>query len=147
MSSVVAAPPTPDVWLHPRWRGWSRAWRYLLAAGLGVALWMAQVVALAMPEAVGETASPPPDEVVGGAIVLDLALGVVTLALLPLRRRYPLAIAVATTAATAVSVVAVGPATFAIVSLATWRRGRWLVVAGLTWLAATLYSTFVHVPR
>ncbi|QHT55223.1 two-component sensor histidine kinase [Cellulomonas sp. H30R-01] len=147
MSSVVAALPTPDVWLHPRWRGWSRAWRYLLAAGLGVALWMAQVVALAMPEAVGETASPPPDEVVGGAIVLDLALGVVTLALLPLRRRYPLAIAVATTAATAVSVVAVGPATFAIVSLATWRRGRWLVVAGLTWLAATLYSTFVHVPR
>lgn len=147
MSSVVVAPPTPDVWLHPRWRGWSRAWRYLLAAGLGVALWMAQVVALAMPEAVGETAAPPPDEVVGGAIVLDLALGVVTLALLPLRRRYPLAIAVAATAATAVSVVAVGPATFAIVSLATWRRGRWLVVAGLTWLAATLYSTFVHVPR
>ncbi|WP_273651692.1 sensor histidine kinase [Cellulomonas fimi] len=147
MSSVVVAPPTPDVWLHPRWRGWSRAWRYLLAGGLGVALWMAQVVALTMPDAAGETAVAPSEEVVGGAIVLDLVLGVVALSLLPLRRRFPLAVAVATTAATAVSVVAIGPATFAIVSMSTWRRGRWLVVVGLTWLATTLYSTFVHVPR
>lgn len=150
MTSVAAAvaPTTPDTWLHPRWRGWSRTWRYLLAAGLGIALWMAQVVALAMPDAVAGMPAPAPSEdVVGAALVLDLALGAVALALLPLRRRHPLAVAVAVTAMTAVSVVAVGPATFAIVSLATWRRGRWLVAVAATWLASTLYSTFVHVPR
>ncbi|AEE45457.1 sensor histidine kinase [Cellulomonas fimi] len=147
MVLAVDAPQTPDVWLHPRWRGWSRVWRYLLAAGLGFSLWTAQVAALTVPEIAGEAAvTPPSEEIVGAAILLDLVLGVVALALLPLRRRHPLAVAVATTAATAVSAIAIGASTFAIVSMATWRRGRWLVVVGAVWISTTLYSSYLHVP-
>lgn len=147
MVLAVDAPQTPDVWLHPRWRGWSRVWRYLLAAGLGFSLWTAQVATLTVPEIAGEAAvTPPSEEIVGAAILLDLVLGVVALALLPLRRRHPLAVAVATTAATAVSAIAIGASTFAIVSMATWRRGRWLVVLGSVWIATTLYSSYLHVP-
>ena len=63
-------------------------------------------------------------------IALDLLLGVVTLCLLPLRRRYPLAVACLTIVATTVSTASIGPATIALVSMATWRRRAWVVVAG-----------------
>ena len=62
--------------------------------------------------------------------MLDLLLGVMTLCLLPLRRRYPLAVACLTIVATTVSTASIGPATIALVSMATWRRRAWVVVVG-----------------
>lgn len=137
-----AEQPTPDAWLHPRWRGWSRAWRYLLAGTIGAVAWLGQGVVVS-----AEAHPVPHADTVAAVMMLDLVLGAVALALLPLRRRYPLAVACVTTALTAVSVASVGAATFAVVSLATWRRRRWTVATVVVWTAATVYSTFVHLPR
>jgi signal transduction histidine kinase len=66
----------------------------------------------------------------------DLALGIVSLTMLRWRRRFPLAIAVATNVLTAVSWTAGGPAVLALVSLATRRRWREIIPAGLVGLVA-----------
>lgn len=75
---------------------------------------------------------------------VDLALGVATFALLPLRRRYPLAIAIVTNAMTFVSWTASGPATLALVSLSTRRRLREIIPVGLLGLAAGLVLESNH---
>lgn len=68
----------------------------------------------------------------------DLALGVVGIALLPLRRRHPVLVAVVVNAFTFVSWSAGGPATLALVSMATRRRWREIVPVGLFALIAGL---------
>ncbi len=68
----------------------------------------------------------------------DLALGIAGFALLPLRRRHPVLIAVVINAMTMVSWSAGGPATLALVSMATRRRWREIVPVGLLALVAGL---------
>lgn len=68
--------------------------------------------------------------------VLDPVLGVAALVLMLFRRRWPLAIALATTALTALSVTAIGPAGIALISLATHRRWAQVAVAGVAWLVS-----------
>ena len=75
---------------------------------------------------------------IAGALVLDLLLGVVSLCLLPLRRRHPVLTAVLTAALSTVSASAVGGAFVATVSVATWRRWRWAVAVLMTWGLATI---------
>lgn len=87
------------------------------------------------------------ENVVGAALFLDFVLGAVALAFLPLRRRYPLAVACLTTAMSVFSAASMGPATLAIVSMATWRRWAWVVVAGAMSLAAGIVSEAVYRPR
>ena len=68
----------------------------------------------------------------GSLFWLDLALGIVSLAAIQLRRRRPLAVTVLTALATAVSASAIGPWAIAQVSLATRRRWREILpTAGL----------------
>lgn len=112
-------------------------WRYLLAGGLALVAWTVVVDDL-LPE---DPAAAVPG-LVNGVIALDLLLGVLALALLPLRRRFPAVVASATVALSAASAAAFGASVLAAVSMATRRRGRDVVVVGLFWLAATLvYET------
>ncbi|WP_191298412.1 sensor histidine kinase [Lentzea cavernae] len=121
-------------------RPWSRAWRYLLAAAVGVAAWCAMTaVVLSGPLTATQ------QDVVGAVLVFDLVVGAVTLALLPLRRRHPLAVACLTSAACAVSVTSMGPAALAVASLATRRRR--VPIAAAVFLAGSLMSEFVYQPR
>lgn len=68
--------------------------------------------------------------------VLDPVLGVAALVLMLFRRRWPLGIALATTALTALSVTAIGPAGISLISLATHRRWAQVGVAGCVWLVS-----------
>ena len=68
--------------------------------------------------------------------VLDPVLGVAALVLMLFRRRWPLGIALATTALTAVSVTAIAPAGISLISLATHRRWAQVAVAGCAWLVS-----------
>ena len=125
---VRAGPP-------PALRPWSRIWRYLAAGGIALVLWIATV-----PEylPLDPTDLPPGTEArLGAALLLDGALGLVALALMPLRRRHPVLVATATGAMSAVSASALGGGVVALVSVATWRRWRWVVPVVLTWTAAT----------
>ncbi|MCL3818861.1 sensor histidine kinase [Aeromicrobium wangtongii] len=69
---------------------------------------------------------------------LDLGLGVLSLVLLQWRRRHPFAVALITNGVGFVSMSAAGPATLALVSLATRRRWREIIPVGVLGLAAGL---------
>jgi signal transduction histidine kinase len=74
----------------------------------------------------------------------DLALGLVSFALVFRRRRNPVAVATVTAVLSAVSGAASGPATLALVSLATRRRWRQILpVAGLS-LVSGLVMVFIN---
>jgi len=116
----------------PPLRPWSRIWRYLLAGGLALVAWLVVVDDL-LPDDLTHV----PD-LVNGVIVLDLFLGLCSLALLPLRRRYPVLVAATTVAMSSASAAAFGASVLAAVSMATRRRVRGVLVVGVFWLAATL---------
>jgi signal transduction histidine kinase len=113
---------------------WSSAWRYLVAVVVGIVAWGAT----AATHLAG--ASPEVSALGGGLIALDLLLGVVSVCLLRLRRRYPLLVASLIIAATTVSTASSGAATIALVSMATWRRRSWVVVVGVVLLVTGLVS-------
>ncbi|WP_152189403.1 sensor histidine kinase [Georgenia satyanarayanai] len=128
----------------PALRPWSRVWRYLVAAGVAMVLWLS-VAADFIPVA----DAPLPADVearIGGALVLDAVLGVIALALLPLRRRHPVLVATLTGAMSAVSASAVGAGVVAAVSVATWRRWRWVAPVVVTWTGATVVYELVWRP-
>lgn len=119
MSSAPTAAPL-------RW--WSQAWRYAVAVGIAVL-------------GVGTVGSAAPDYArnTHGLVGLDLLLGVASLVLLGWRRRWPLAVAAAITAAGAVSVSSTGPWTVAVASLAT--RRRWWEILPILALTMAAQST------
>jgi signal transduction histidine kinase len=122
----------------PRLGPWSRTWRYLVAIGTGLVLWVVVVIDLS------STAVPEDDGRVGAAVLLDLAVGVASIGLLPLRRRYPVAVASVLALATAVSSFAAGPAILALVSLSTRRRWREVLPVGGLWLVAGLVYELLY---
>lgn len=130
----MPAPVPAAAMAPPRLGPWSRTWRYLLAVGSGLVLWVFVSHDLG-------AASLADEDVAGGLMLLDLALGLVAVGLLPLRRRRPLLIAVLITTLTALSAFAIGPAMLALVSLATRRRWREVAVVGAVWLlSSTVYE-------
>ncbi len=112
----MAAPRPAPAQYQPRLTPWGHAWRLLLSLVIGGLL-------VVLVDLAGTT-GPTPE----WKWALDLALGATGLALVLLRRRWPLGVAVVLTLATCVSASVAGPATLAVVSLAT-RRRVWQVVA------------------
>ena len=73
-------------------------------------------------------------------------LGVVALALLPLRRRRPLLVAGLTAALSSVSASAVGASTLAAVSMSTRRRWAGAAVVGVVWAVAGAFYQGLYRP-
>lgn len=73
----------------------------------------------------------------------DLALGVMSFVAMFWRRRFPVRVALLTAAATAFSSSAGGPATLALVSLATRRRWREIIPVSLVSLAASVWLNHI----
>lgn len=130
-----------------RLRLWSRVWRYLLVLVIAIGGFSATLVA----------AFEAGDAVVRGSlaarlggpeplVVLDAAVGLAVMALLPWRRRAPVLVSVVTGLATGVSVTAAGPATLAAVSMATARDPVRLAVVGASWLTGGLLYEYLVVP-
>ena len=120
--------PTPEQYNPPlTWRG--HLWRSVLVVAISAAVWPTTAV-LQWREA-------------RPLFWLDLSVGVLTLALSFLRRRWPLAVALVTNAAGFVSLSASGPGVLTSVSLAT-RRVLWQVVLlGVVGLAAAMSYSMV----
>ncbi|WP_263121210.1 histidine kinase, partial [Cellulomonas sp. RIT-PI-Y] len=111
---------------------WSRTWRYLVAVGTGLTMWLVTAVDLT-------THSRPQDAgKVGALLLLDLVLGAAATALLPLRRRLPVVTALVSGILLLGSVSAGGPATVALVSLSTRRRWREALPAAGVWLVTSV---------
>ncbi|WP_408898607.1 sensor histidine kinase [Nocardioides sp. R1-1] len=108
---------------QPRLRWYSQTWRYLLAIGIGVVVWIPVVEAQAEERPV--------------LFWVDLLLGVAVLVLVAWRRRWPMTVAVLAVLATPFSSLAGGAITLATVSLATRRRWWQVIVIGLLNLAMT----------
>ncbi|MDF9811212.1 histidine kinase [Streptomyces sp. SPB162] len=124
----MTTPPPPrqdQAKVRPRFGPRAPVWRFLLAAGLGGAAWITQAAVL-----LSEPLSPARTDRVGAALFLDLLLGAVALALLPLRRRYPPAVACLLVALAPLSVSGLGAMTMAVVSMATFRRRGWIALVG-----------------
>ncbi len=131
-------PAAPPVVAPPRLGPWSRTWRYLVAVGVGLTLWVVTVAD------VSSTATTGDEGRVGAVLLLDLVVGVLALCLLPLRRRKPVLTAVLLSAATAVSGFAVGPAVLATVSLSTRRRWREVLPVAGVWLASGVVYEWIY---
>ncbi|MBE1874712.1 sensor histidine kinase [Myceligenerans pegani] len=115
-------------------RVWGAAWRTMAAASYG----FFGVVVIAWQEEVGE-------RVIGSdaLLALDLVLGLGSLVLMHLRRRWPLTIALVLTCFMAASTFAMGAASVAIVSLATSRRWWPIGIVGVVHVAA--YAVYLIV--
>lgn len=115
---------------------WGEAWRLLSALAIGLVMWGSVLYTNFRTDRVPEW----------GAhwIWADLTLGLVAAAVSLWRRHHHLAVAVVTTAISAVSVVAIGPAALAVVSLAATRRWRPLLVVAPLWFAAQWSSLAVY---
>ena len=121
------------VWLRKPAGG--EAWRVLVAALVGAVL----LLIVRSQQQAGTRPVPSPAWLDG----LDPVLGVAALGLMLYRRRWPLPIALTTTALTAFSVSATGPAGIAVISLATHRRWAQVAVAGVAWVGAgVVYQGF-----
>jgi signal transduction histidine kinase len=109
---------------QPRLRWWGHAWRLVLMVATSAVVWF-------------PIADPRPTV----TVVVDLVLGAVALGLVHLRRRWPLAVAVATAALGTFSASAAGPAVLAAVSVATTRRwASVLVVAVVNFVSAMAFN-------
>lgn len=76
----------------------------------------------------------------------DLLLGVLSLIAVHWRRRYPVAVAMATNVASTVSASAAGPSMLALVSLSTRRRWREIVPVAAVAMVCSLFSQLWHPP-
>jgi len=102
---------------QPRLGVWSHIWRYALVVAIGAGAWF-ELARWQWEH----------DRTWFG---VDLALGIGALVLVAWRRRWPLTTALVTNAITVVSASAGGPATLALVSLATRRRWREIIPVSL----------------
>lgn len=108
-----------------------QSWRLLAASAIGLFLWFTNGV-------VASRAGYVPDWFVVG----DPLVGAGCLAVVLWRRRFPVAVTLATAAGTAASVVAAGPAMLALCSLATRRRP--LEIAGMMVAMVGLSQIYVE---
>jgi signal transduction histidine kinase len=114
---------------EPQLTVWSHVWRYTLVLAIAGAAWGE----LAVWQWKNDRAW----------FAVDLALGLVTLTLVYWRRRWPVTVALLTNAVTIVSASAGGPATLALVSLAT--RRRWSEIIPVSILTLVVGFAFVRI--
>ncbi|MDN4172546.1 histidine kinase [Nocardioides sp. SOB77] len=112
---------------------WGRTWRLLAMLALSAVVWL---------PVSGEQLRETP-----WLFWLDLALGLSCYALVSRRRRWPLAVALVTSAVAAVSGIAAGPATLAAVSVATRRRWPELAAVFVVGLAGAQVFTLTQDDR
>lgn len=127
--------------LHPALPLWPRVGRYAFAVAVGALIWVGTAV-----ERLDDPLSESQRETAHVVLALDLGLGVVSLALLSLRRRHPLAVACAIVAMLSVSGASFGAALLAIVSMGTWRRRPWAVLTGSVFLTGLLVVIVLDLP-
>ncbi|MGW8567871.1 sensor histidine kinase [Isoptericola sp. NPDC055881] len=115
-------------------RAWGETWRVLAAlfAGLTVLLLVAW------------EADTGDRQVSDAQAALDLAVGVLGLGLLLLRRKAPLTVALVLCAASAVSVTVVGAEAIAAISLATSRRWWKIAAVGVVFVVAGRVYSVLH---
>lgn len=124
---MPAPPPSP-----PRLTWWGHLWRVLVAGLASLSAWVLTLESL-------DEAGHGTDAVAVWFVVGDPLVGLLALVAVVLwRRRHPVPVALATAALTAVSPMVFGPATLALCSLATRRRPREMVAAGLVTVGAAL---------
>lgn len=107
---------------------------YVAVSAAGVILW-----GLAWGTHLQGIPANAPDTVIGSTAVLlvgDLVFGIAAVALLPLRARHPLAIAIVTSAALTLSASASGAAVLAVVNLAVVGGRVGLILTGVVWTLA-----------
>jgi signal transduction histidine kinase len=139
---VSSADPRIDFATGARLRVWSRVWRYLLVVLFSIVGWLGMYALFAVEVEDGTT----PDSMSFWALaIIDPIVWLIAMGLLPLRRRIPATVAIATGLLSSFSVMAsTGPAQLAAASNATHRR--WApIVAGLLAgvIGSTIYSRFV----
>jgi signal transduction histidine kinase len=133
-------PPRPGP-VPPPLNAWSRVGRYLLAGGVGILVWIGYAAVL-----LSRPLNPAQHDRIGTALGLDLVLAAGVLALLSLRRRYPLVVAGLAVAVSAVSVAGLGAMLWAVVSMATWRRRSWVGVVAAVAVAGAIVSEGLYRP-
>lgn len=117
----------------PATTSWGETWRLLVASLLGGILLALVIVS---------------DDRSLVAWPVDLFLGLIAIALLLWRRRFPLVVTLLVVAMSAVSATANGPVFVALVSLGSRRRWREVLLVLPIWLAAgAIYSFAVPVPE
>jgi signal transduction histidine kinase len=109
-----------------------------VVVAVGLSTWLVVV-------ADASSTMPDPDEAwTGPLLLLDLLVGVLGIGLLPLRRRWPLPVALTLSVLTAFSSFAAGPAVLATVSLSTRRRWREVLPVATVWVLAGLVYELLH---
>lgn len=112
---------------QPRLRWYGHLWRDLLAGGFGLGLWL--------------SLAPRQLEAHHLLVAADIAIGVLSLVLVHLRRRHPLLVAVVLVALNPLSASATGFVVLATVSLATHRRWWQIgIIAPLNVVASWAYE-------
>ena len=119
-----------DIDYQPQLRWWNHVWRYALTILIGGLAWWSLAAWQWHHNRLW--------------FFVDFALGVATLVLCHWRRRYPLVVAVIATLASGVSASAGGPATLALVSLATRRRWREIIPVALLALGSSVLLEFLN---
>jgi signal transduction histidine kinase len=118
--------PQPAAY-QPTLTRWGHAWRLALALAISGVVWVSVV------ESQGEL-----------LFVLDLGLGALAFGLTFLRRRWPMAIAVVTSALATFSATANGPSVLTAVSVATRRRWLEIIPLGVFSLVCAQFFPVLH---
>jgi len=113
--------PTPEQY-QPRLTPWGHTWRIVICLALSGLVWSGAVV--------------DQWQLAPALFWLDLVAGVAAYVLMFYRRRWPMTVALVTSALTLVSGTAAGPATLASISLATRQEIRKVVLVGVVGIIA-----------
>lgn len=105
---------------------WGKTWRFVVALVFGLAVFVGSV-GTALEDA---TTQPEP-----ALVLVDVLAGVLALVLLWFRRRWPLAVGMIVAAFSAFSALSIGAVILTVVSVATRRRWREVLLIGVLWLA------------
>jgi signal transduction histidine kinase len=130
-SSTISGPP----FVSRAGRIWGETWRVLAAAAAGLILFAGVHYEVEIGDRIVRSQA---------LVLLDVALGVLSLGLMLLRRRAPLTIALVLTLFGFVAALPVGAAAIATISLATRRRWREIAVVAVPGVTGSLVFNAVY---